>query len=76
MTLTELIAEIGEAKIAVQMLHEAVTNVSDRKPQRGQRVSAVTFLTTHLHAVDLLEPGGEVGIVLWVKREDIPEHMR
>lgn len=76
MTLIEMINAIGQDKIAVQMLLEAVTNVSARKAERGQRVSAVTFLTTHISPADLLEPGGDVGIVLWVKLEDIPESMR
>lgn len=72
MSLTEIIAAVGEDKIAVQMLLEAVTNVSARK--RG--VNAVTFLTTHIRPADLVVPGGEVGIVLWIKRADIPESMR
>lgn len=75
MTLSEMITNIGEDKIAVQMLLDAVTNVKS-SPRSGRGVSAVTFLTTHLSPGDLITQGGEVGIVLWVKRDDIPESMR
>lgn len=72
MNLTELITTVGEDKIALQVLAEAVTNV--RSARRG--ATAVTFLTTHMRPIDLVQPGGEVGLVLWIKREDLPESMR
>lgn len=72
MTLTEMIAAIGDDKIAVQQLMPAVTNIATRK--RG--VSAVTFLTTHVSPSDAIVPGGEIGLVLWIKRDDLPESMR
>jgi hypothetical protein len=71
-TIIELIKAIGEEKIAVQELVPAVTNI--KSSRRG--ASAVTFLTTHMSPNDALQPGGEIGLVLWIKRGDLPESMR
>ena len=68
MNITELIKAVGEDKISVQELLPAVTTVTAR---RGS--SAVTFLTTHMTPRDILVGDGEVGLVLWIKREDLPE---
>lgn len=76
MKLAELIAVVGEDKIAVQELNPAISNVTARRKQRGMDISAVTFLTTHIAPRDLLVAGGEVGLVLWIKREDLPEALR
>jgi hypothetical protein len=74
MGIIELLQTIGEDKIAMQVLAEAVTNISRSGRHRG--ASAVTFLTTHMSPNDALQPGGEVGLVLWIKRDDLPEGMR
>ncbi len=75
MKLTELIAAVGEEKIAVQELNPAITNVSSKRKQRGMDISAVTFLTTHIRPGDLVVPGGEIGLVLWIKaRRHSGEH--
>jgi hypothetical protein len=74
MKLTEIINAFGEGKVAVQELAPCITKISTSRKARG--ASAVTFLTTHLQPIDAIVPGGEVGIVIWIKREDIPESMR
>lgn len=74
MNITELIAAIGEEKVAVQELTPCITNIATSRRARG--ASAVTFLTSHLSPRDALVPGGEVGLVLWIKRADLPECMR
>lgn len=75
MKLSEMIAAIGDEKICMQQLAPAITNVATaRGPVKG--ISAVTFLTTHMSPRDAIVPGDEIGLVLWIKREDLPESMR
>jgi hypothetical protein len=66
LTLTAIVAAVGEERIGVQPLLPAVTNIRSR---RGGG-SDVTFATDGLAPGDLIGEPRKVALVLWFEAED------
>lgn len=76
MTLSELIAAVGDDNVIYQALATDSTLVR-KKRERGQQVGEVVFNTDPRRADDLMfDNPTHIGLVVWLPIDRLPESMR
>lgn len=70
MSLTELIAAVGQEHIEVQFLHESMV----RANHNVKKASTITFATAPQKVLDLMRTEKKfVGVILWFPAERMPK---
>lgn len=68
-SIVDLINAVGVENTRVQFLNDCATNAEATKKDG---VTRVTFLTEQMQVSDLIRPGDNVGMVVWLPRKLIP----
>lgn len=69
-SIVDLLNHIGPENVMVQFLGDAAVDATaSTKPG----VIRVTFLTANMTVADLIRPGANVGIVVWMPRKLLPD---
>lgn len=62
------LSEIGEDKINVQFVSNAMISAKDKKRTKD---TEITFATNETNTNELINNTGKVGVILWLNREDV-----